>query len=477
MNDLTQHLIDDDDYDGRGRSVTLETIEEEEEEDSSDVEAWDVPEPLSAKSDDLEWDSSPGASGSGGKATVVATAFQLANCTLTAGTLAFPYIFAQTGIAFGILMLLYLSVISGVAQHQIIVASAVTGARSYQDVVRQVLGKGWGAVQGVVIMVYQFGACVALLYAIADMGIGMICSFGKSTFGSLCEPPMTMLRAAMMAIICIFICFPLSILERVSTLSPVSMLGVTAAMVMTIVILALGVIDLLDRGTEAVFCRLRWMPEQGVAGFTNVVKAIPVMMFALQSHVATPALYAELRPQTKNKRNMSKAMLFAYVLMVGCYTVTGVFGYTQLGNSVAQDVLETDNPLRRSQGHTFDNAVTVARALVLVGSLCSFPINHFLARSALFSLATKGPQDSPPRWAYNVEGGVFITVAYVCFRGVRVHVAARGAVTVLCVVVSVAGRNRVWVLYGAVFCVCVCLPLHFCIIVVVVVRMQHSGTG
>ena len=69
----------------------------------------------------------------------------------------------------------YLTIIVGFTQLICIRAAAITGAPSYEDMVRAVLGQGWGTVLEVVVLIYQFGACVAYLDVFADQGTSILC--------------------------------------------------------------------------------------------------------------------------------------------------------------------------------------------------------------------------------------------------------------------------------------------------------------
>ena len=318
-NDLTQNFLgddDDDDLDSRHRANTLDTIDEEGEDDNSEADVQVIGEALSPK---------PTVDSSVGTATLVGSTFQLANCAIGAGVLAFPYAFANCGLAIGPLLLVYLALTVGVTQLVVIKASAETGAASYEDMVRIVLGKGWGTVLEVVVLLYQFGACVAYLDVVADQGTSIMCAYGYSTFGDLCDGSQFLLRAILVAAIAFGFCLPFSIPRRIDTLAKISMVGVLAPMIMSTAIVVLGVLDMTDRGLEQVFYKIKWVPDSQT-GVHDVLKSVPIILFALQSHIVTPSVYQEMKPEIKSVKNLSKGMFFAYTMVLSVYMIVGIFG-------------------------------------------------------------------------------------------------------------------------------------------------------
>jgi len=397
--DLRQSFLDDDDSYGRHRAATLDTIEEGDEDENSEL--------------DIMGDgTSPGSGKEVGTATLVGSTFQMANCAIGAGVLAFPYAFANCGLAVGILMLVYLIIIVGATQLVVIKAAAVSGAPSYEDMVRRVLGAGWGKVLEVVILVYQLGACVAYLDVVADQGTGIMCAYGASFFGSYCDGNQTLMRAILVAVIAFGFCLPFSIPTKIDALARISMIGVLAPIVMSCAIVVLGLLDISDRGMAAVVYNLKWVPDSET-GLHDVLKSIPIVLFALQSHIVAPSVYKEMKPEIKSVKNASIGMVFAYLMVGSCYMLTGIFGYTQFGNGVDGDLLKTSTVLSQSKGDVLVAVINGARVFIALGSLCSFPLNHFPGRSALLNLAVPGkPLESLPKWAFYLEATLFVAVCY-----------------------------------------------------------------
>ena len=77
------------------------------------------------------------------------------------------------------------------------------------------------------------------------------------------------------------------------------------------------------------------------------------------------------------------------------------------------DLLKTNTVLSRSRGAVLQIVINAARGCIAVGALCSFPLNHFPGRSALFNLVVKKEkQNSLPTWAFYVEATAFVAVCY-----------------------------------------------------------------
>ena len=107
--------------------------------------------------------------GSGGKAGVWGTVFNLCSATLGAGALSLPYAFEQVGIIGGVGCVVATALTAHYSITLLVSALIRSGARSYEELTVKIFGKRMGLLVELNIVLFCFGSAIAYTVAVGDV--------------------------------------------------------------------------------------------------------------------------------------------------------------------------------------------------------------------------------------------------------------------------------------------------------------------
>jgi len=325
--------------------------------------------------------------------------FTLSNTAIGVGVLAFPYAFRLTGLLGGLLLCLVVATLEHFTLQTLVRAAAHYRVTSYQAVVERSFGPAAGQAGALLlsasIVVYLFGSLAAYLILLGDVFPRLLGEV-VPTESIWTERWVSVLVPSLLTVL------PLCVTRSLGALSSVSSLSVVA----------------LAYTTFAICFRSIQHVSQHEAGeamplfvFTSEsVLALPMMAFAFQCHVTVVQIFVELEPSPSFLRCSPKAIsehsntdaeepllipapssaLFTSparligmrgvvtTSMAACvlgYVMVGASGYAAYPNDVASNVL-----------NSFDDSdpmLQVARLLMGVNGIVSYPVNLFPCRQAL----------------------------------------------------------------------------------------------
>ncbi|ORC89220.1 putative transmembrane amino acid transporter [Trypanosoma theileri] len=301
---------------GKAAKIVLENLEEEGDEEEEIVQQECRQKKKNLAQRFLEFLFPPG--------SMLASAFTLGSSTLGAGILGLPSAFNMTGYILSIMLLVIVTILTIFSLWLLARAAEVSGKRTYEDVIRTLMGRGpdW------LLAFFMCGFCVG-------GGVGYIISIGNLLTPVFDDPSVpeflrtkTGNRLITSMIWLVFI-LPLCLPKQIDSLRHTSMLGVTFIFFFVICI----VID-----------SCRYMNKNGfrsdleMFGVGNgAIEGLSIIMFACLVQINAFEVYFEMSHPSPRRMVRDSA-----IAMSGCgmlYILAGFFGYMRFGKTVTDSIL------------------------------------------------------------------------------------------------------------------------------------------
>ena len=308
----------------------------------------------------------------------------LANTAIGAGVLSFPFAYSLTGLGFGILLTICFAIICSISQSWVATFQRRTKAESYEELIGVIFqSKSVGTIMQLIVFVYQLGACVAYILVFCDQAtplISYLVSEEKKSNGGENSGFMTFIsyRGTQVLFVSAFLMLPPSLFKDVKALEKISPIAIVAVGTMAIVVISSSV-DNINNTNGGIVEIVKKDVNIWETDFYNIAKAIPILCFALQSHINIPIIMSSV----PNAKPWS-IILSAYSIVCSIYIPVGLFGYILFRNLVhTKDGFPGDVLNGFSVKETFAD---IARICMMITAIVSYPINHFPGRSATFNL-------------------------------------------------------------------------------------------
>ena len=324
------------------------------------------------------------AQGSGGSRTKVewGAVSNLANTAIGAGVLSFPFAYSLTGLGFGALLTIFFAVICSISQSWVATFQRRTKVESYEELIGVVFqSKGVGTLMQVMVFVYQLGACVAYILVFCDQAtplIKYVAQEAKSSGNDSAFIRFIDQRGVQVFFVSAVLMLPPSLFKDIKALERISPIAIAAVGIMSVVVIWSSARNIGDtRG--GIVAILGHDVDVWKTDFYNLAKAIPILCFALQSHINVPIIMSS-KPNAKPWG----IILRAYGIVCALYVPVGFFGYI-----LFRHLVDTKGgfPGDVLNGFAITNTLAdIARVCMMITAVVSYPINHFPGRSAAFNL-------------------------------------------------------------------------------------------
>ncbi len=304
-------------------------------------------------------------------ASVGSTVLGLSNNIVGAGMLSLPWATKESSIVEGMLLVLFVAVVSALSLIMTAICCEVTKCFTFRGMGEKVLGHGFGLVIQGIMMIYTFLSCVSFMILAADFFTGEkgiphgLCK-GRESCQWIVDVFET--RAQTVLVLTILVLFPLSCLRQLNALRFTSLLSVMGMFYL----LWLLIYEYASASSEDLAnVTIRWTtPEFGI------FRAAPIANVAFIAHYNVPRFYQELQDRTISK--FSKAVVISLGMCTGVYLMVGVFGYLRYGEETKSDVL---NNLPD------DSTVAIVGRLALAGVvLFTYPLAFNSHRASVVAL-------------------------------------------------------------------------------------------
>lgn len=323
----------------------------------------------------------------------IASIYTLASATLGAGIVAIPAGFLQSGIAVSTALLLivygctvYSIALIGMAKDQ-------TGLRSYEEMSRGLLGKGWDYFTAALMFLFCWGTCVGYVTSTENLLTPVLADpnadgFLQSTAG------LRVLTSALWLVGMLSLSLP----KEINSLRYASTVGVTMVCFLVLCMIIHSAQNGLAHGIPS---GLNWT-NSGI----NAVNGLTVYIFAFICQVNVFEIYSEMTRPTPKRLTITTMMSMGMVTLL--YWLAGFFGYCDFGEQVNNtSVLLLYKPRQ-------DIMFAVAY-LGLVIKLCvGFAICIQPARDAVYYCLHMGKTSDVKDWFNWLLSGFLATTALLC---------------------------------------------------------------
>jgi amino acid permease len=218
-----------------------------------------------------------------GSGSFSSSVFMLANSACGSGVLAFPYAFRQAGDALALLMCSLFAVIMGFTLHTLVVAADQTAGSTYQKIVGRRIGQNVCVLIEVLIIVYEFFACVGFFIIIPNALEPLLQDVAE--FSAYSEPS----KRAIVDSIAGILVLPLMCCRKINSLRHTSTIAIFSILYLVVLVSYNGIQRLLAGGAVPV---LSDSDRIETATPTDPWRAVPLICLALQCHIQIPAIYA-----------------------------------------------------------------------------------------------------------------------------------------------------------------------------------------
>lgn len=329
---------------------------------------WTVPREFTGSERPLLQDEKAASGTSAGKGTFASSVFLLFNSAVGAGVLALPYCFLKGGVVPVTIAIVFFGFITGLSSVAITACQEAAQARDYQTIVKKYLGQTSSSVMSSIIATYCLLNCVGALVIIADQsGPVLIHFFGKQDVWWMQRDTHVIVGAVL--------AFPLMCLKEITSLKFTAMTALFGTIFIVCCVMQQTFVHSSSE-LEADYGEVQYFP----APWSSLFLALPSSCLAYQNQMQVPNIYAELKPQLKNVKMMSLIIATSiFGLILPMYLATAFAGYYMFREQTPSDVLV--GPYAQTETQIF-----AARLLLCANAVFRVPVNHFTARSALFTL-------------------------------------------------------------------------------------------
>ncbi|CCW72343.1 unnamed protein product [Phytomonas sp. Hart1] len=259
-----------------------------------------------------------------------------------------------------------MSLLGEVAQH--------TGARSYSEAARKLMGQGVDHLIAVLIILICFSGSVMYIITVRELLRSVLNRPSSSTW----------LRSSsgvdfMTTMVWLFIMVPLSIPKLINSLRYISLISVLMVIYLMAIIFSHSVAHGLNNPKirkEVVFSR-----SGNVA-----LKGLSIFMFTFLCQLNAFEVFHEMK--TKTISNFTLCSTISVIFCALLYMVSGIFGYMDFGNNIAVYVLQRYD-------HVNSVSVTVAYVGLIVNVSVTFALHMIPFRNAIYHFSHLDPMGVP----------------------------------------------------------------------------------
>ncbi|CCW71968.1 unnamed protein product [Phytomonas sp. Hart1] len=305
---------------------------------------------------------------------LAASTFSLVSAILGAGIVVMPFAFNLCGIVMALVILNFVAISTVYAMRLLAEVAHQTGARSYSEAARQLMGPGVDHFIAVLLIIICFGGSV--MYIITVQGLL------KPVLSRPNSP--AWLRSSsgvkfMTTMVWLFIMVPLSIPKQINSLRYVSLIGVLVIVYFVGVIVFHSVTHGLknpDIRKEIVLVRTGNAALEGLG----------IFMFMFLCQINAFEVFHEMKTKT-----VSNFTLYSTISVIFCallYVISGLFGYMDFGKNIVVCILELYDPIN-------DPSVAVAFIGLIVKICVAFVLHMIPFRNAIYHFLRLDPMEVP----------------------------------------------------------------------------------
>ncbi|CCW60380.1 unnamed protein product [Phytomonas sp. EM1] len=321
----------------------------------------------------------------------VASVYNLASATLGAGIVTVPGGFHDSGIIVSIILLAVVCACTIYSLRVLVETKEMTGMRSYEELARSLLGRGWDYLTAFLMFVFCWGVCIGYVISVGDIFVAMFQKEGEP------EYPRSGLKVRLLTALVWFVgMLPPSLPKQINSLRYMSFVGVTSIIFFVICV----IIHFSQNSNRTPIKNLR-LASSGM----SAVRGLNLFIFSFICQVNVFEIYEEMHQRTVSK--MTRDSAISMILVAVLNFVSGFFGYCDFGEGVEGSLLLMYRP---ASSALFMIAYIGICIKVCVGfAICIQP-----SRDAIYYTLGWGKTSDVKTWVNLLISAALAVTAFIC---------------------------------------------------------------
>jgi len=300
--------------------------------------------------------------------SVGSSVVNLGSATLGSGAVALPWATSQCGWVLSMMLLVAAACCCAYSIHLLVRVCEQSGCYSYEELARKAGGRVLGFVTQAAVLVFCIGGAVGAIIVAGDILQPLMEQMLMGDDGRMSGWNLLQSKTMLQLLLTIFIMLPLSFLTRINSLRVFSLVACSGVALLAFM-LATKAVTMHESG-KGEDDNGRPDGVKSIRIDSNILLALPIMMFAYTCQVNVFAIYSELRPRRPS--TMHRAVLITVLCETSLYFLIGLGGYALYGDDVKGNILRSLP--------SEDVTAVISKLCIAVTVVLTFPLNIFPAR-------------------------------------------------------------------------------------------------
>lgn len=323
---------------------------------------------------------------------LIANMYNLASATLGAGIVSVPSGFHDSGVVVSVFLIVIVCACTIYSIHLLGAAKLKTGLRSYEEMARGLLGRGWDYFTAFLMFMFCWGTCVGYVISVGDLLSPMLDTENTNAFLKTANG-----HRILVGLIWFVGMFTLSLPKEINSLRYASVVGVSFVIFFVICMIIHSAQNGLKNGIRKdIILANNGMPA---------VNGLTLFIFAFLCQVNVFEIFDEMRRPTL--RNMTRDATVSMIVVAVLNFFSGFFGYCDFGEQVDGSILLLYRPI--------EEPLFMVAYIGLCVKLCvGFAICIQPSRDAIYYCAQMGKTSDVKDWVNWLLSGFLALAALIC---------------------------------------------------------------
>ena len=323
---------------------------------------------------------------------LIANIYNLASATLGAGIVSVPSGFHDSGVVVSVVLLVVVCACTIYSIHLLGATKLKTGLRSYEEMARGLLGRGWDYFAAFLMFIFCWGTCVGYVISVGDLLSPMLDSENTNAFLKTANG-----HRILVGLIWLVGMFTLSLPKEINSLRYASVVGVSFVIFFVICMIIHSARNGLKHGIGS--------DINLVNNGMPAVNGLTLFIFAFICQVNVFEIFEEMRKPTL--RNMTRDATASMIVVALLNFFSGFFGYCDFGDAVDGSILLLYRPLK-------DPLFMISYIGLCVKLCVGFAICIQPSRDAIYYCAQMGKTSDVKDWINWILSGFLALAALIC---------------------------------------------------------------
>lgn len=324
--------------------------------------------------------------------TIFASCYSLASATLGGGIVSVSSGFHDSGIIVSTVLLLVVAACTVYSIRLLALAKDKTGLRSYEEMARGLLGRGWDYFAAFLMFMFCWGVCVGYVISVGDM---------LEAFFKKPSTPEFLLtgngKRLMTALIWLVGMFTLSLPKQINSLRYVSFVACMMICFFVVCVIAHAARNGMKGG-------LRKDLKLASSGM-DAVNGLSLFIFAFLNQVNVFEIYEEMKRPTPRNLTIVASITMTVIMLLNFFS--GLFGYMDFGEGVTGSLLLMYAPHKNVE--IFVSYIGICIKLCVGFAICIQP-----SRDAVYYCLGWGKTSDVKYWVNWLVSGFLALAALIC---------------------------------------------------------------